>query len=90
VLTNSLIMTYSATRSIVVHRMPVAKVPWYIAPGNIGAGDREDRLVEQAITQCRRIAGFLFNGGTPRLNRSRGRISDDHPDSQDREFVNTA
>jgi hypothetical protein len=70
--------------------MPVATVPWHIAPGNIGAGDREDCLVEQAITQCRKIAGFLFNGGKPRLNLSPGRISNDDADSQDREFVNAS
>jgi hypothetical protein len=70
--------------------MPVAKVPWYIALGNTGVGEIEERLNEAAITQCRRTAGFVFDDGAPRLNRSRGRISDDHPGGLGREFINTA
>jgi hypothetical protein len=61
----------------VVHRIPVAKLPRQIPPGNAGAGDIEDRLDEQPVTQFRRATGFVFDGGEPRFNLSPGGVGEE-------------
>ena len=60
----------------VVHRIPAAKLPRQISPGNPGAGNIEDRFDEQPVTQFRRATGLVFKGSESRFNLRPDGVSD--------------
>src|SRR5215216_5910298 len=47
----------------VVHRVPVPKVLWEVAPESPRAGERQDRFDKEPITERRGAASAGFQGG---------------------------
>jgi hypothetical protein len=60
----------------VVHRIPAAKLPRQISPGNPGVGNIEDRFDEPPVTQFRRATGLVFDGSESRFSLRLGGVSD--------------
>jgi hypothetical protein len=57
--------------------IPVARLPRQMPPGSAGAGDREHRLNEEAITPVGRTASLVCDGIQPRCNLSPNGVGDE-------------
>ena len=60
----------------IIHRIPAAKLPRQVPPGQPSAGEVGNRLEEQTVTQFRRTAS-LFDGREPRFKLSSGSVGDE-------------